>query len=153
MLECEFVYQYALKLHREKEQQQRIKDQMGEERHALRDFERAVAKAQKEEAASCWLKYPPAKSSRPRDAPGAGLFGRRSFPNDGIHARADARCRGDHASALVCLHFALALDFLAVPVGNFRAGWPPGHETHSIAPHAFGGSSSYLDHEHPTFPR
>ena len=50
MLECELVYQHALKLQREKEEQERIRDQMREERQAIRDFERAVAKAQKEEA-------------------------------------------------------------------------------------------------------
>ncbi|MCF7911450.1 MAG: DUF4041 domain-containing protein [Candidatus Cloacimonetes bacterium] len=47
--ECELQYQFKLKDAREKEEQAMIKEQMREEQKAIRDFERALAKAQKEE--------------------------------------------------------------------------------------------------------
>ncbi|MDP8313609.1 MAG: DUF4041 domain-containing protein [Candidatus Celaenobacter antarcticus] len=47
--ECELQYQYKLKDAREKEEQAIIKEQMREEQKAIREFERALAKAQKEE--------------------------------------------------------------------------------------------------------
>ncbi|MEN8264094.1 MAG: DUF4041 domain-containing protein, partial [Nitrospirota bacterium] len=47
--ECELYYQFILKQQREREEQQRIKEQIREEQKAVREFERALAKAQKEE--------------------------------------------------------------------------------------------------------
>jgi hypothetical protein len=47
--ECELQYQYKLKDAHEKEEQAIIKEQMREEQKAIREFERALAKAQKEE--------------------------------------------------------------------------------------------------------
>ena len=47
--ECELAYQYKLKKKREDEEQARIKEQMREEEKARRDFERAIAKAEREE--------------------------------------------------------------------------------------------------------
>lgn len=47
--ECELQYQFKLKQAREREEQQIIKEQMREEQKAIREFERALAKAQKEE--------------------------------------------------------------------------------------------------------
>jgi len=47
--ECELQYQFKLKDAREKEEQAIIKEQMREEQKAIREFERALAKAQKEE--------------------------------------------------------------------------------------------------------
>lgn len=47
--ECEIQYQFKLKDEREKEEQAVIKEQMREEQKAIREFERALAKAQKEE--------------------------------------------------------------------------------------------------------
>jgi hypothetical protein len=47
--ECELQYQYKLKEEREKEEQAAIKEQMREEQQAIREFEKALAKAQKEE--------------------------------------------------------------------------------------------------------
>jgi len=47
--ECEMQYHFKLKDAREKEEQATIKEQMREEQKAIREFERALAKAQKEE--------------------------------------------------------------------------------------------------------
>jgi len=47
--ECTLQYQYQLKREREQEEQLRIKEQMREEQKAIREYERALAKAQKEE--------------------------------------------------------------------------------------------------------
>lgn len=47
--ECTLYYQFKLKEEREQEEQQRIREQMREEQKATQEFERAVAKAQKEE--------------------------------------------------------------------------------------------------------
>jgi hypothetical protein len=47
--ECEVQYQFKLKDAREKEEQAVIKEQIREEQKAIREFERAIAKAQKEE--------------------------------------------------------------------------------------------------------
>lgn len=47
--ECELQYQYKLKDAREKEEQAAIKEQIREEQKAIREFERALAQAQKEE--------------------------------------------------------------------------------------------------------
>jgi len=47
--ECELQYQYKLKDAREKEEQATIKELMREEQKAIREFEIALAKAQKEE--------------------------------------------------------------------------------------------------------
>lgn len=47
--ECEHVYQYTLKKQREKEEQDRINEQMREEEKARREYERAIAKAEREE--------------------------------------------------------------------------------------------------------
>lgn len=47
--ECEMQYHFKLKDEREKEEQAAIKEQIREEQKAVREFERAIAKAQKEE--------------------------------------------------------------------------------------------------------
>ena len=47
--ECTLHYQFKLKEKREQEEQQRIKEQIREEQKAIQEFERALAKAQKEE--------------------------------------------------------------------------------------------------------
>jgi len=47
--ECEYVYQYNLKRQREQEEQDRIKEMMREEEKARKDFERTIAKTEKEE--------------------------------------------------------------------------------------------------------
>ncbi|MEA2095354.1 MAG: DUF4041 domain-containing protein [Candidatus Cloacimonadota bacterium] len=47
--ECELQYQFKLKDEHEKEEQAMIKEQLREEQKAIREFERALEKAQKEE--------------------------------------------------------------------------------------------------------
>jgi len=47
--ECTLYYQFKLKEEREREEQQRIKEQMREEQKAIQEYERALSKAQKEE--------------------------------------------------------------------------------------------------------
>ena len=47
--ECELQYQFKLKQEREKEEQDMIKENLREEQKAIREFERALAKAEKEE--------------------------------------------------------------------------------------------------------
>ena len=47
--ECTLQYQFKMKEEREQEEQQRIKEQMREEQKAMLEYERALAKAQKEE--------------------------------------------------------------------------------------------------------
>ncbi|MEI6856651.1 DUF4041 domain-containing protein [Psychrilyobacter sp.] len=47
--ECELQYQFKLKQQREKEEQAMIKEQIREEQQALREFDRAMAKAEREE--------------------------------------------------------------------------------------------------------
>ena len=47
--ECTLYYQFKLKEEREREEQQRIKEQIREEQKAIQEYERAISKAQKEE--------------------------------------------------------------------------------------------------------
>ena len=92
-----------------------------------------------EEAAVVLVEVPTRKVKPSQRCPRCGAVRKKKLSERWHSCPCGCEMPRDQASALVCLNFALALDFLAVPVGNFRAGWPPGHETHSIAPHALEG--------------
>ena len=87
-----------------------------------------------EEAGISLLEVPTRKLKPSQRCPWCGVVRKKDLSERWHSCPCGCEMPRDQASALACLHFAQALNFLAVPVGNFRAGWCQSHETHSITP-------------------